>query len=45
MQLNQRHTTLHGMVKKWVFPSRPDFGGYADKTNDYVAILKRGKYQ
>ena len=39
--------TTHDVVwdgQKWVFPERTDFGGYADRTSNYVFILKQGKY-
>jgi len=43
---NADKPTTHDVTwdgQKWVFPNRSDFGGYADKTDPYVAILKRGK--
>jgi len=32
--------------EKWIFPDRPDFGGYADRNSrlsQYVQILKQGE--
>lgn len=29
--------------EKWIFPKRPDFGGYINDTDKYVLQLKRGK--
>ena len=29
--------------EKWIFPKRPDFGGYGRDSDPYVQQLKRGK--
>jgi len=44
---NETNPTTHDVDwdgEKWFFPERPDYGGYANVTDQYVRQLKRGRY-
>lgn len=44
---NKQKPTTHDVGwdgSKWVFPQRPDYGGYGRDDDPYVQQLKRGRY-